>query len=265
MRPSGTLAVISLTAVVLTLSFATTSPHATASGQASSPQQWRGAIQPGNVIEVKGVNGGITASAAAGAEAEVSAVMRARRSNPQDVRIDIVPHGGGVTICAVYPSEEGRPPNECQPGDGGRMNVRDNDVTVAFTVRVPAGVHFVGKTVNGDVAADSLAGPVSLKTVNGEATFSTSSYGEASSVNGSIRGTLGSSQWTETLNFKSVNGSITLDLPSNATTVNGTISTDFPITVLGRMNPRRLSGTIGGGGRSLEVETVNGSVTLRRR
>jgi hypothetical protein len=31
------------------------------------------------------------------------------------------------------------------------------------------------------------------------------------------------------------------------------------------MNPRQLSGTIGGGGRSLQVETVNGSVTLRRR
>ena len=50
-----------------------------------------------------------------------------------------------------------------------------------------------------------------------------------------------------------------------ATTVNGSISTDFPISVTGRVNPRKLTGTIGGGGRSMEVETVNGSVTLRRR
>ena len=90
-------------------------------------------------------------------------------------------------------------------------------------------------------------------------------------MNGSIRGTLGSSQWTEALRFHSVNGSITLDLPADvstevrATTVNGSISTDFPISVTGRINARNLTGTIGGGGRSVELQTVNGSVTLRRR
>jgi hypothetical protein len=182
----------------------------------------------------------------------------------------VVQHGGGITICAVYPSPDSRP-NECQPGDGGRMNTRDNDVTVAFTVRVPPGVRFVGRTVNGDIGADSLAGPVSLKTVNGEASFSTTAYGEASTVNGSIHGTLGSSDWTEALRFQTVNGSIALDLPADtstevrATTVNGSISTDFPISVTGRVDPRKLSGTIGGGGRSMALETVNGSVTLRRR
>ena len=45
-----------------------------------------------------------------------------------------------------------------------------------------AGVRFVGRTVNGDIGADSLVGPVSLKTVNGEASFSTTAYGEASTV-----------------------------------------------------------------------------------
>jgi DUF4097 and DUF4098 domain-containing protein YvlB len=90
-------------------------------------------------------------------------------------------------------------------------------------------------------------------------------------VNGSIRGTMGSSQWTEALRFHTVNGSVTLDLPADmstevrAKTVNGSISTDFPISVTGRVDPRNLTGTIGGGGRSLEVQTVNGSVTLRKR
>ena len=90
-------------------------------------------------------------------------------------------------------------------------------------------------------------------------------------MNGSIRGTLGSSHWTEALKFQTVNGSIALDLPADvstdvrATTVNGGISTDFPISVTGRVDPRKLIGTIGGGGRSMEVQTVNGSITLRRR
>ena len=64
-----------------------------------------------------------------------------------------MPHAGGVTICAVYPSRDARKPNECPPGDGGRMNVQNNDVSVRFTVRVPAGVTFVGKTVNGEIEA----------------------------------------------------------------------------------------------------------------
>jgi Putative adhesin len=182
----------------------------------------------------------------------------------------VVQHSDGITLCAVYPDADSRP-NECQPGDGGRMNVRDNDVTVAFTARVPSGVRFVGRTVNGDVAAEGLGAPVALRTVNGQVNFSTSSHGEASTVNGSIHGTIGTALWTDTLAFKSVNGSITLDLPADASaevkakTVNGSISTDFPIAVRGKVDPRSLTGTIGGGGRSIALETVNGSVTLRKR
>jgi hypothetical protein len=243
---------------------------AAAGEQAANPQSWRGLVLQGSAIEIKGVNGPINATASSGQEVEVSAVMKGRRSNPADVRIDIVQHADGVTICALYPSQDSRP-NECAPGNGGRMNVRDNDVNVTFTVRVPAGVRFIGRTVNGDVTANGLSSPVSVETVNGDATFSTSAYGSAHTVNGSIRGSMGSTQWNQTLKFRSVNGSISLDLPGDASTdveaatVNGSINTDFPITVTGRVNPRRLSGTIGGGGRSMDLETVNGSVTLRRK
>jgi hypothetical protein len=238
--------------------------------QPANPQGWRGVVLQGSAIEIKGVNGQIRATASSGQEVDVSAVMKGRRSNPADVRLDIVQHGDGITICALYPSPDSRP-NECAPGDGGRMNVRDNDVTVDFTVRVPAGVRFLGHTVNGDVTAEGLAAPLTVETVNGDVTFSTSSYGEARTVNGSVRGAMGSTQWDRTLKFRSVNGSISLDLPPDASTdvqaatVNGSISTDFPITVTGRVNPRRLSGTIGVGGRSLDLETVNGSVTLKRK
>lgn len=233
--------------------------------------RWHGALTAGQSIEIKGVNGDVTAEGARGNEVEVTAVRRGERSDPEGVRLDVVPHGGGVTICAVYPSPEGRSPNECRPGAEGRMNTQNNDVRVKFTVRVPQGVRFIGRTVNGDVEATALTGPVNIKTVNGSASFSTSSYGDAATVNGSVKATLGSSDWTEELEFSTVNGSITIDLPADtsadvrASTVNGDISTDFPLTVTGRFTPRRLSGTIGAGGRALSLETVNGSVQLRRR
>jgi hypothetical protein len=258
------LAAVTLAGTLLTIA---SSPALRAQG---APQQWRGTVAAGSAIEIKGVNGDIKAVASPGNEVEVSATMRGRRSNPADVRLDVVQHGEGITICAVYPSPDSRP-NECKPGDGGRMSTKDNDVVVAFTVRVPLGVRFVGKTVNGDVTAESLGGAVRITTVNGDANFSTSSYGEATTVNGSVQGAIGSSDWTEKLELRTVNGSITLDLPSDlssdieATTVNGRIATDFPITITGRVNPRTLRGTVGSGGRALELETVNGSVTLRRR
>ena len=48
-------------------------------------------------------------------------------------------------------------------------------------------------------------------------------------------------------------------------TVNGSItSEDFPITVQGRIDRRRLEGKIGKGGPELSVSTVNGSIRLRK-
>jgi hypothetical protein len=270
MRLSRRIAVMLAAVTVLTLA-----PGA--DGIAGAPQttapdfQGRGGIPPGSTVEIKGVNGDVTADLAAGADVEVTARRRGRRSDPEEVRIEVVPHPGGVTICAVYPNRDADRPNECQPGEGGRMNVQNNDVTVTFAVRVPRGVRFVGRTVNGDVEARQMAGPVSLKTVNGSATFSTSSYGDASTVNGSVRASIGSADWTDALDFHSVNGTVTVDLPADvntdvrASTVNGDISTDFPLTVTGRLGPRRITGTIGAGGRALEIDTVNGSVKLQKR
>jgi hypothetical protein len=245
-------------------------PAAASARQAASDFQWRGPVLQGSAIEIKGVNGAINAGPANGADVEVTAVKRGRRSNPEDVRIEVVQHGDGVTICAVYPDAGGQP-NECRPGNEGRMNTRNNDVSVDFTVRVPAGVRFVGRTVNGDVEASDLGAPVEIRTVDGSATFSTSAYGSASTVNGSIRGAIGSASWSDRVQLETVNGSITLALPADtntdvhASTTNGDITTDLPMTVTGRVSRRQLNGTIGAGGRSLALETVNGSVTLRRR
>lgn len=244
-------------------------PQALAHAQAA-PFRWHGAVAPGAAVEIKGVNGNVVAGRADGHEVEVVAEKRARRSDPESVTIEVVPHGDGVTICAVYPNGDGGRANECAPGEGGRMNVRDNDVTVDFTVKVPPGVRFIGRTVNGDVEAQQIGAAVSLKTVNGSVTFSTSASGDASTVNGSIRGNLGRTDWADTLEFNTVNGSVVLTLPNDvntdvkAQTVNGDISTDFPLTVTGRWSRRRLQGTIGGGGRMLSIETVNGGITLKR-
>jgi hypothetical protein len=233
--------------------------------------QWSGRIDNGDAIEIKGINGEIRAMAASGSQVEVTAVKRAGdEGNPADVTFDVVEHAGGVTICAMYPSEEGKRPNECAPGSGGRMNVRDNDTRVEFTVRVPAGVNLIAKTVNGDVSSDRIGGNVHASTVNGGIDVAAAGYVKATTVNGGIEASLGSGDWQGDLEFSTVNGSIDLTLPAGvganvkASTVNGSFDTDFPLTVQGRFGPKQISGTIGSGGRDLSISTVNGSVRLRR-
>ena len=233
--------------------------------------EWRGSLDQGQTLHVRGVNGPIEATLASGSEVEVRAVKKeGRRGNAEDVTVEVVEHDGGVTICAIYPSKDRDEPNECRADGRGRNNVNNNDTKVEFTVRVPAGVEFVGRSVNGDVTADGLRSDVSAGTVNGDIEISTSGTAEASTVNGNVRATLGSTL-TADLEFSTVNGQITLELPSgvgadvHAGTVNGSIETDFPLTVMGRWGPREMSGTIGGGGPTLSLETVNGSIRLIER
>lgn len=244
-------------------------PRAAAAQQQGNEFRWREALAAGKVLEIKGVNGNVEATPSSSGEVEVVAVKSSRRSNTDDVRIEVVRHSEGVTICAVYPNSGGRA-NTCEPGNSGHMNVRNNDTEVNFTVRVPSGVRFDGHTVNGRVEANNLTADVEATTVNGDVEVTTTGLASAKTVNGSITVVMGRTDWSDDLEFKTVNGSIDVSMPSSlsaeveARTLNGEISTDFALTVRGTFSRRRLSGTIGGGGRSLQLETVNGSVNIRR-
>jgi hypothetical protein len=231
--------------------------------------RWHEPLAAGRTIEIRGINGNVSAEPAAGGEVEVVAVKRARRSDPDEVRIEVVRHAEGVLICAVYPNTGGEP-NTCELNNS-RSHVHDNDTNVNFTVRVPAGVNFNGRAVNGNVDVDRLASDVDAKAVNGSIHVSTTGTARAQTVNGSITAVMGRADWPAGLEFKTVNGGIDLTLPASlsarveAKTLNGEITSDFPLTVSGTFSRRRLSGTIGGGGdRQLILETVNGSVQIRR-
>ena len=231
--------------------------------------QWRGRVAAGKTLEIVGINGSIDARGGSGTEITVSAAKGARRSDPEEVTFEVVEHSEGVTICAVYPSRRGRE-NECRAGGKGRNDNNNNDTWVNWTVRVPEGVRFAGRAVNGDVTAQGLTAPAEARSVNGSITLETTSWGEASTVNGSIEARLGRASWNGDLEFSTVNGGITIDLPDSpdlevdASSVNGSMNTDFPLTIRGRWGPRRMSGTIGQGGRSLSLTSVNGNMSLRR-
>ena len=118
--------------------------------------------------------------------------------------------------------------------------------------------------------AEGLKADVKASTVNGSVRVTTTGLAEASTVNGSVYVEMGRADWDNDLDFSTVNGGITLVLPSalnteiRASTVNGELSTDYPLMVTGRFGPRRMRGTIGTGGRTLSLSTVNGEIRLRK-
>jgi len=242
-----------------------------ASGHAQDTWSWAKAVSAGRTIEIKGVNGAIDASFTDGGEVRVTARKHARRSDVESVTLEVVEHADGVTICAVYPAPNGRQPNECRPGEGGRNSVRNNDVNVDFTVAVPRGVRLVGRTVNGGIEATDLQSDIEAYTVNGSVELSTTGLTRAHTVNGSLDVSMGRADWQDELELQTVNGGINfavageLNAEVSASTVNGDIETDFPLTVRGRFGPRRLTGTVGSGGRELVLSTVNGDIAIQKR
>lgn len=230
--------------------------------------RWNGVVAPGAAIEVRGINGEIVAQPANDGEVQVVALKTASRSDVNSVKMKVVQHAGGVTICALYPNEYGEYSDGCD-GERHEGSVKNNDVQVNFTVRVPLRVSFVGKTINGAITATSLTGNVITKTINGAIRISTTGYAEANTINGEINARLGDANWPSALSFKTINGEINLDLPSglsavvDAQTLNGSINSDFPLNVTNLKGKKQVKGTIGSGGRDLVLRTLNGSINLR--
>jgi hypothetical protein len=227
---------------------------------------WTGKLPPGQAIEVKGVNGDIHAMSADGDEVEVLARTSSQFSDPAEVQVKVVEHDRGVTVCAVYPSIV-KGDGACVPGPEP-PTLNGNDVQVDFMVRVPNGVRFIGRTVNGKVETSRLNGDAEAHSVNGDIRLITLGSARADTVNGSIRAAMG--RLDQTSKFATVNGGITLELTPGAhaevraRTVNGAISTSFPLAIRGRLVNKRAFGKIGGGGPELDLNTVNGSITLHQ-
>jgi hypothetical protein len=226
---------------------------------------WSGTIAQGDQIEIKGVQGSITASGTSGGQVEVHARKSGTQDDPAEVTIEVVQHAGGVTICAIYPDVPGQDPNECLPGLQGNNSTQNNDVQVAFTVSVPAGVVFVGRNIAGAVVANDLESEALVSTVAGNVTVETTEIADASTVAGNITASIGRADWGRGLAFTTVSGSVDVEVPSNtnanvsANTASGTITSDFPLSGTGGLQ----TGTLGTGGPLVTLISISGNIRLR--
>jgi hypothetical protein len=232
-------------------------------GPAAADKQefhWQGQLAKGQTLEVKGFRGHIDA-VQTDAAAVVDAVKRGESIS--EVEIKVEQNGSGAKIVAVYP--KGIDPD-------------DVDIRVDFKVKVPKGVKFIGRTEIGDVTVEGLDAPVESYTAIGDLEIATSSYAQGRTVIGKINAVMGRTDWSGALSFVAVNGDITVKLPSHADTKltadsqTGRFETDlFPTDDIGgRFGARPLpgadvSGTLGRGGRSLKLRTINGDIRVLRK
>jgi hypothetical protein len=233
--------------------------------------RWSQEMQGGAWLRIRNLNGEIHVEPSSGSTAEVVAVKRGR-GDPSEVRIELTKSGNDVLVCALW-SENAVCDEDGYHNERGGRGRRDGDnVSVEFTVRLPRGVHVLASSVNGEVEVRGATAEVVARSVNGQVS-AVSSGGpvHASSVNGSIRARMAEVPSGEDLEYSTVNGSVTLELPADFAarvemrTVNGSLRSDFPLQLQGRVNPRRIDATIGdGGNRRLKISTVNGSVELRK-
>ena len=236
---------------------------------------WEGRIPEGRWITVRNLNGDIDVQSTTGNRVQVVASRHTRRGDPDYVRFEVRKYGAGendISICAIWGEEstcDERGYRNRQNDNRGRNR---NEVTVEFRVLVPRGVKVAVHSVNGNVGVEGVDAEVDASTVNGSTLVRTSGGPvNARSVNGPVRASMGRFDLNSDLDFSSVNGTVIAEFTEDfnadvaLSTVNGRFLTDFPVTISGRIDPRRLRAQIGKGGPRVRLTTVNGNVELRKR
>lgn len=230
----------------------------------TSDYEWKGAIARGRLLEIRGINGDIHALPSSGTEVEVVAKVHSEGGvTTENVKIHMDAADGNLTVCATRRGE-----SLCQPA--GAPGAAGPGARVDFYVRVPNGVHFKGRTVNGGVRASLLAGDIEAYTVNGAVDVATNGSATVHTVNGSITAAIGGGTWRKKPEFSAVNGEIVLRLPSSvstklsAETQNGTIQSDFR-GLRGQVTEKKVQARLGAGkADTVTIRTVNGSIQLKK-
>jgi hypothetical protein len=146
---------------------------------------------------------------------------------------------------------------------------------ISFSVFVPRSMEKIGiRTVTGTV---SLAGmdyvdDVLAKTVTGSVTVGLSCRDcELSSVTGDIRADFEKIDDSVNIEASLTTGSVKIVLPDDfggqvrLQTVTGSVYTDFPVTMTGRLKKTRINGSIGEGSSIIRAGTVTGSIRLLKK
>ena len=236
-------------------------------------------LPPGSAFATQTHNGSITVNGADVTDCGLTATIIARAATEEDsqklaeqVKIKLVPSGNKLTARIERPAYI-----RCQSFS---VNL---DVTVPNQTDLQLTTHngavrisditgrLNGTTHNGGITATQVSGTVKLQTHNGSITCR-EIEGDVNlrTHNGSVK-----AFYSETaapvcnISIVTHNGGVDITSPPDfstaieASTHNGSIKTELPITVIGNISKRKLTGTIGTGQGKLYLVTHNGSIKIK--
>jgi len=231
---------------------------------AQSTEQWTKTytLAPGGRVDVSNVNGRVEVEPADGDQVEVRAEKIGKGATDEAAkqalgRIEIVEHAtpGEVRI---------------ETKVAGSHGLNFGGTEVRYFLKVPAGTQVRAGTTNGTIKLDRLKGDVTAETTNGSINGTgLSGRVKAGTTNGSINLEL-DALGQGGVSLETTNGGVKLTIPKDAAAnisarlANGSIRTEnLDVQSSGESSRRRLDGTLNGGGERIDVETTNGSITIR--
>jgi len=213
-------------------------------------------------VHFANINGGVTIKVWDRPSVQVDAIKKAyRKERLDEATIEVTATEENIRIKTEYPDETFR---------GNRQRL-DNPATVDYALTVPRKAILESiELINGRIDIDSVEGNVKASSINGSVT-ARGLLGETklSTINGPLEVTFTQLDEAKPISLNSVNGNVTLIIPSNsnamirASTVHGGISNDFGIQVKhGEYVGHNLDGQIGSGGPKIKLENVNGAIRI---
>ncbi len=206
-------------------------------------------------VSLENINGNVTITGWDRNEVQIDAVKKANEQQKlAEARIEVETSSDSVSIKTKYPEH--------------RTN--NNPASVTYELHVPRGARLDGiDLVNGSLTITQCSGDLKASLVNGSSNIrDLAGRADISSVNGSVNAFYSSLNNVHDIRLKSVNGSVKLGLPPSpnadvsVSTVNGGITTDFPLQVQGKFVGHHIDGKLGNGGTRIEISNVNGSVKI---
>jgi len=164
---------------------------------------------------------------------------------------------------------------------GGRVQARgpesdksnnNSGWSISYEIFVPQSTNLSVTTVNGGISISDVRGNLHFEATNGGINLKRlAGEVEGATVNGGVNIELAGATWQgNTIDVKTRNGGVNISVPENFSahfqteTVNGSLQSDFPLTISGDLKSRNHDFTIGGGGPMIHVTTTNGGVKLKR-
>lgn len=215
-------------------------------------------------VRLENLNGGVQIKAWDRAAVQVDAVKKAykqTRINEAQIQVDSTEES--IRIRTEYPDE-----NQNFRNDERRY---ENPAIVDYVLTVPRKAMLESiELVNGSLDIDGVEGSVKASSINGRLS-ARGLAGDArlSTVNGPLQASFKQLDESKPISLGSVNGNLTLVIPSNANaairagTVHGSISSDFGLKVThGEYVGHSMDGQIGNGGPRIKLSNVNGAIRV---